>query len=111
MVPLVTIPISILGAIAAMSAMGFSLNLLTVLAIVLSVGLVVDDAIVVVENVARFMRQGMSRTRAALLSSPAAGAYYRHDADIGRRLCSDRLFIRFDRGTCLKSLPLPWQLP
>ena len=69
LVPLVTIPISILGAVAAMSAMGFSLNLLTVLAIVLSVGLVVDDAIVVVENVARFMRQGMSRTRAALLSS------------------------------------------
>jgi len=69
MVPLVTIPISILGAIAAMSFMGFSLNLLTVLAIVLSVGLVVDDAIVVVENVARFLRQGMSKTQAALQSS------------------------------------------
>ncbi|WDE08696.1 efflux RND transporter permease subunit [Thalassomonas viridans] len=69
LVPLVTIPISILGAVAAMLAMGFSLNLLTVLAIVLSVGLVVDDAIVVVENVARFMRQGMSKTQAALLSS------------------------------------------
>ena len=69
LVPLITIPISILGAVAAMSLMGFSLNLLTVLAIVLSVGLVVDDAIVVVENVARFMRQGMSRTQAALLSS------------------------------------------
>lgn len=69
LVPLVTIPISILGAMAAMSFMGFSLNLLTVLAIVLSVGLVVDDAIVVVENVARYMRQGMSRIDAALHSS------------------------------------------
>jgi multidrug efflux pump len=69
LVPLVTIPISLLGAIAAMSLMGFSLNLLTVLAVVLSVGLVVDDAIVVVENVGRFMRQGMSRTEAALKSS------------------------------------------
>jgi len=68
-VPLITIPISILGAIAAMSMMGFSLNLLTVLAIVLSVGLVVDDAIVVVENVARLMRQGMSKFEAALTSS------------------------------------------
>ncbi|MEW6990397.1 efflux RND transporter permease subunit [Colwelliaceae bacterium 6441] len=68
-VPLITIPISILGAIAAMSMMGFSLNLLTVLAIVLSVGLVVDDAIVVVENVARLMRQGMSKFDAALISS------------------------------------------
>ncbi|MDT0582180.1 MULTISPECIES: efflux RND transporter permease subunit [Alteromonadaceae] len=69
LVPLVTIPISILGAIAMMTLMGFTLNLLTVLAIVLSVGLVVDDAIVVVENVARYMREGMSRMEAALASS------------------------------------------
>lgn len=69
LVPLVTIPISILGAIAAMSFMGFSLNLLTILAVVLSVGLVVDDAIVVVENVARLMRQGYGKIQAALLSS------------------------------------------
>ncbi|MFD2167035.1 efflux RND transporter permease subunit [Thalassotalea euphylliae] len=69
LVPLVTIPISILGAIAVMSVMGFSLNLLTILAIVLSVGLVVDDAIVVVENVARHMREGKSRFHAALISS------------------------------------------
>jgi len=69
LVPLITIPISILGAISAMSLMGFSLNLLTVLAIVLSVGLVVDDAIVVVENVARYMREGKTRFEAALQSS------------------------------------------
>ncbi len=69
LVPLVTIPISLIGAMAAMMAMGFSLNLLTLLAIVLSVGLVVDDAIVVVENVSRHMRDGMSRTQAALVSS------------------------------------------
>ena len=69
LVPLVTIPISILGAVAAISLMGFTLNLLTVLAIVLSVGLVVDDAIVVVENVSRHIRQGMPRTQAALVSS------------------------------------------
>ncbi|MFT5281987.1 MAG: multidrug efflux pump, partial [Yoonia sp.] len=69
LVPLVTIPISILGAIAAMYLVGFSLNLLTVLAIVLSVGLVVDDAIVVVENVARYMRSGMGKMEAALASS------------------------------------------
>jgi multidrug efflux pump len=68
-VPLVTIPVSILGAVAAMTIMGFSLNLLTVLAIVLSVGLVVDDAIVVVENVSRYMREGKTRTQAALASS------------------------------------------
>ncbi|MDE0842434.1 MAG: efflux RND transporter permease subunit, partial [Porticoccaceae bacterium] len=69
LVPLVTIPISLFGTLAVISLMGFSLNLLTVLAIVLSVGLVVDDSIVVVENVARFMREGASRSEAALRSS------------------------------------------
>ncbi|MEC8158547.1 MAG: efflux RND transporter permease subunit [Pseudomonadota bacterium] len=69
LVPLMTIPISLLGAVAAMSVIGFSFNLLTVLAIVLSVGLVVDDAIVVVENVARNLRSGMSRYEAAITSS------------------------------------------
>ena len=52
-------------------ALGFSLNLLTILAIVLAVGLVVDDAIVVVENVARYMRDGMGRIEAALTGTPA----------------------------------------
>ncbi|GEA07743.1 acriflavine resistance protein B [Alteromonas sp. KUL42] len=69
LVPLVTIPISVLGAVAVISVIGFSLNLLTILAIVLSVGLVVDDAIVVVENVARHMREGKPRLQAALISS------------------------------------------
>src|SRR5215813_11182662 len=65
-VPVVAIPISLIGAMLLMQAFGFSLNLLTLLAIVLSVGLVVDDAIVVVENVERHMREGMSRMNAAI---------------------------------------------
>ncbi|MEY2542509.1 MAG: multidrug efflux pump [Verrucomicrobiota bacterium] len=65
-VPVVAIPISLIGALFLMQAFGFTLNLLTLLAIVLSVGLVVDDAIVVVENVERHMREGMSRMNAAL---------------------------------------------
>jgi multidrug efflux pump len=65
-VPVVAIPISLIGAVFLMQIFGFSLNLLTLLAIVLSVGLVVDDAIVVVENVERHMREGMSRMNAAL---------------------------------------------
>jgi multidrug efflux pump len=67
-VPLVAVPISILGAGALMALMGMSLNTLTLLAIVLSIGLVVDDAIVVVENVQRLMREGKSKTEAALVS-------------------------------------------
>jgi len=66
MVPLVAMPVSLIGAAAVMSLLGFSLNLLTILAIVLSVGLVVDDAIVVVENVARHVRLGKTRIRAAM---------------------------------------------
>src|SRR5216110_1612551 len=65
-VPVVAIPISLIGAMFLMQVFGFSLNLLTLLAIVLSVGLVVDDAIVVVENVERHIREGMSRMNAAL---------------------------------------------
>ena len=69
LVPLVAIPVSLIGAIFLMQALGFTLNLLTLLAIVLSVGLVVDDAIVVVENVERWMREGKSRLDAALLGA------------------------------------------
>src|SRR6266480_3694932 len=68
-VPVVAIPISLIGALFLMQLFGFSLNLLTLLAIVLSVGLVVDDAIVVVENVERHMREGMSRMNAALVGA------------------------------------------
>jgi multidrug efflux pump len=68
MVPLVAIPISLVGACIAMLMLGFSLNLLTILAIVLAVGLVVDDAIVMVENVERHVREGLGRIDAALLA-------------------------------------------
>src|ERR1700722_19748672 len=69
LVPLVAIPVSLIGAVFLMQLFGFTLNLLTLLAIVLSVGLVVDDAIVVVENVERHMREGMSRMQAALVGA------------------------------------------
>jgi multidrug efflux pump len=69
LVPLVAIPISLVGACIFMAAMGFSLNLLTILAIVLSVGLVVDDAIVMVENVERHIREGKPKMEAALLGA------------------------------------------
>jgi len=61
--------VSLVGAGIVMYAFGFSLNLLTILAIVLSVGLVVDDAIVVVENVERHVREGKSRIQAALVGA------------------------------------------
>jgi multidrug efflux pump len=68
LVPVVAIPISLIGAVFLMQIFGFTINLLTLLAIVLSVGIVVDDAIVVVENVERHLRQGKSPFDAAILS-------------------------------------------
>jgi multidrug efflux pump len=69
LVPLVAMPVSLIGAAIVMLGFGFSLNLLTILAIVLSVGLVVDDAIVVVENVERHVREGKTRIQAALIGA------------------------------------------
>ncbi|WP_367875160.1 efflux RND transporter permease subunit [Luteolibacter sp. Populi] len=69
LVPLIAMPISLIGAAAIMLACGFSLNLLTILAIVLSVGLVVDDAIVVVENVERHVHEGKTRIQAAIIGA------------------------------------------
>ena len=66
LVPVVAIPVSLIGGIFLIQAFGFTINLLTLLAIVLSVGLVVDDAIVVVENVERHLREGLKPIDAAL---------------------------------------------
>jgi multidrug efflux pump len=66
LIPVVAIPISLIGAVFLMLAFGFTINLLTLLAIVLSVGLVVDDAIVMVENVERHIHLGKPPVRAAL---------------------------------------------
>ncbi|HSW70170.1 MAG TPA: efflux RND transporter permease subunit [Gammaproteobacteria bacterium] len=66
MIPLVAIPLSLIGAFIMMFALGYSINLLTLLAFVLAIGLVVDDAIIVVENVQRHMEKGIPRYQAAL---------------------------------------------
>ncbi len=65
-IPIVAIPLSIVGACTFMLAMGFSINLLTLLAMVLAIGLVVDDAIVVVENIHRHIEEGLTPFDAAL---------------------------------------------
>lgn len=66
LIPIVTIPLSMIGVCFLMLMMGFSLNLLTLLAMVLAIGLVVDDAIVVLENIHRYMEDGLSPFDAAL---------------------------------------------
>jgi multidrug efflux pump len=66
MIPVIAIPISLIGAVFLMMLAGFTINLMTLLAIVLSVGLVVDDAIVMVENVERHLREGLRPIQAAI---------------------------------------------
>jgi multidrug efflux pump len=69
LIPIVAIPVSLIGGVFLMQAFGFTVNLLTLLAIVLSVGLVVDDAIVVVENIERHMGEGKTPLEAALVGA------------------------------------------
>ena len=69
LIPLVTIPVSLIGAFALMYAFGFSINTLTLLALVLAIGLVVDDAIVMLENIYRHVEEGMPPVKAALVGS------------------------------------------
>tara|TARA_R110002050_G_scaffold1244_5_gene8827 strand:+ start:129707 stop:132886 length:3180 start_codon:yes stop_codon:yes gene_type:complete len=64
-IPIVAIPVSLIGTFAVMSAMGFSLNNLTLFGLVLAIGIVVDDAIVIVENMERNLRKGMNAKQAA----------------------------------------------
>jgi multidrug efflux pump len=73
LIPLVTIPVSLIGAFALMLVLGFSINTLTLLALVLAIGLVVDDAIVVLENIYRHIEAGMPRRQAALQGASEIG--------------------------------------
>jgi len=72
-VPLIAIPLSMVGAFAVMQAFGFTINLLTLLSFVLAIGLVVDDAIIVVENVDRHMKEGKSPYESALMGARELG--------------------------------------
>lgn len=68
-IPIVTIPLSLVGVASIMLAMGYSINLLTLLAMVLAIGLVVDDAIVVVENIQRHIEEGKTPFQASLIGA------------------------------------------
>ena len=72
-IPIVAIPVSLVGTFAVMAALGFSINNLTLFGLVLAVGIVVDDAIVVVENVERHLEHGMGRRDAALKTMEEVG--------------------------------------
>jgi multidrug efflux pump len=72
-IPLITIPVCLIGAFALMAAVGFTINTLTLLALVLAIGLVVDDAIVVLENIYRHIEEGMEPFAAAIKGAREVG--------------------------------------
>ena len=91
-IPIVTIPLSLVGVMIALLALGYSINLLTLLALVLGIGLVVDDAIVVVENIYRHIEEGMTPFDAAIRGAhEIALPVDRDDDHAGRGLRADRL--------------------
>lgn len=67
-IPFIAVPVSIVGAFAGMYALGFSINLLTLFGLVLAIGIVVDDAIIVIENVERHMEEGKTPKEAAFIA-------------------------------------------
>lgn len=69
LIPIITIPISIIGVVLALQGLGFSLNLMTLLGMILAIGLVVDDAIVVLENIDRHIKLGETPFRAAIIGT------------------------------------------
>jgi HAE1 family hydrophobic/amphiphilic exporter-1 len=72
-IPSITVPLSLLGATAIMYLLGFSLDNLSLMALTIAVGFVVDDAIVVVENIYRYVEDGLSATEAALKGAREIG--------------------------------------
>ena len=98
LIPVMAIPLSLIGGVFLMQAFGFTVNLLTLLAIVLSVGLVVDDAIVVLENIERHIREGETPFEAALTRRPRTGRTdHRHDRHPCDGLSADRIAGGSDR--------------
>src|SRR5208282_4962610 len=78
LVPATTVPVTIIGAFAAMALLGFTVNLMTLFALILSIGIVVDDAIVIVENASHYIEQGLTPKDAAIkamseLTGPVLG--------------------------------------
>src|SRR5258706_5362157 len=73
LIPMIAIPLSLVGTFTVMLALGYSINLLTLLALVLGMALVLDDAIIVVENVNRHLAAGLAPISAAIVAAPERG--------------------------------------
>ena len=98
LIPTVAIPLSLVGTLIILLALGYSINLLTLLALVLAIGLVVDDAIIVVENVSRHLEEGVAPVPAAIAAARELGwPIIAMTVVLGRGLCAYRLSKRPNR--------------
>jgi len=97
LVPATTIPVTIIGAFAAMAALGFTINTTTMFGIVLAIGIVVDDAIVIVEGVARHIERGLTPTTPPSRPWTSCWAGHRHHPGADVCVHTGRLRARPDR--------------
>ena len=106
LIPLVAVPVAIVGTFAVMAALGFSLNNISLFGLVLAIGIVVDDAIVVVENVERWLEQGLPPREAARKAmDEVTGPGGRRGAGAVRRVRALRLHQRHHRASSSGSSP------
>ena len=100
-IPAITIPVSLIGAFAFVKLMGFSINTLTLFGIILATGIVVDDAIVVIENIERHIQQYKKSARQAASDAmrEVFGAVHRHRSRARRRVRPGRVLPRHDRAS------------
>ena len=98
-IPTIAIPVSLIATLAIMEALGFSLNMLSLLGMVLAIGLVVDDAIVVVENVERQLEAGLPPLKRPQGDERGDRAYHRDDRRADGGLRAGRLYPRRRRTT------------
>ena len=105
-IPIVTIPLSLIGVLVLLAALGYSINLMTLLALVLAIGLVVDDAIVVVENIYRHIEEGHRPMQAALMGArEIVYPIIAMTITLAAVLRADRLRLRPDRRSVHASSP------
>ena len=106
LVPATTVPVTIIGAFAGMAALGFTVNLSTLFGIILAIGIVVDDAIVVVEAASAYIEKGMSGHDAAIRAmNELLGPDHRHHAGADVGVPAGGVPARPDRAGCSRSSP------
>ncbi len=110
-IPIITIPLSLIGVVMVMQMFGFSINLMTLLAMVLAIGLVVDDAIVVLENVDRHVKEGEEPFRAAIIGTREIAVPVIAMTVTLAAVYAPIALMGASPAPCSRSLPSPWPAP